>query len=345
MAKTKKSSKTELVLFRNSESSTFKDCRQSWWWAYVEQRVAKQKRTPLEFGTLVHRALELWYIPGKKRGLHPAKGFAKAYDEYLRDGNDEIIIKTGKDRDGVEGTRVDALDLARDMLNGYVEYWGKDSHLEILAPEQNFQVDVHHTKSGKYLFTAVGQIDAVARDLRTNYIIFLEHKTGATLSPFGAPEALDEQSGMYWTYGPAWLESTGVLRSGELPDALVFNRLKKTMGDTRPKNEEGHSLNKDGSVSKVQPSPRFARSPVYRTEIDRQRIMTRTKQVAREMRLVREGKLAAYKNPGRHCGYCQFREVCEVHETGGDYKEMFKAMYTHWDPYEDHTNMDLSEPE
>lgn len=327
---------TELNLLRNSETKTFKACRQKWWWAYHDELTAKQDAVPLLFGTWVHAAMEQWYIPGRKRGTPLDKTFEKIYTDYLYDGGDEIVVKVGRDTEGSEGERVDILDLGLDMLRGYYAEYGDDEHYEVIAPELSFQSDVHHSKTGKYLFTAVGQIDATVRDHRSNRIGFLEHKTGATLAPFGAPDELDEQSGMYWTFGPAYLQQLGVLKKDELPDFLEFNRLKKSMGDTRPTNEEGLALNQNGSVSKRQPTPRFKRNRVYRSNTDRRQFLKRSKQVMREMNLVRAGKLGHYKNPDRHCGYCEFKDACEAEETGGDWKEILKMTTNKWDPYEDY---------
>lgn len=335
----------ELVLLRNSEAKLYKNCRLAWKWAYVDRIRSRNTKPPLVFGTWVHAALEGWYIPGTKRGVLPDVTFERIYKEYLRSGADEVMVKVGRDIDGVEGTRLSALDLGMDMLRGYVSLYGKDDRFEVLAPELSFQVDVHHPKTEKYLFTAVGQIDATVKDRKTNRIGFLEHKTGATLAPFGAPESLDEQSGMYWTFGPDFLRGMGVLGPKEEPDFLIFNRLKKTMADERPTDKAGYSLNKDGSISKKQPAPRFKRTTVYRSAADRQSIMSRSRAVVREMNLVRAGKLSAYKNPDRHCGYCEFYDMCEAHETGGDWRSIRDTMMTTWDPYEDHAEMELGDSE
>lgn len=57
---------------------------------------------------------------------------------------------------------------------------------------------------------------------------------------------------------------------------------------------------------------------------------------AREMRLCRSGKLGVYKNPDRHCGYCEYRDMCEIHESGGDWEAIRDQLFTTWNPYEDH---------
>lgn len=322
-------------LMRNSETQTYKECRQKWKWSYVDRWQANVPRPALEIGTMVHAALQHWYIKGRKRGVHPAKTVARLYREYLQDGGQEIKVKVGSGEDD-PGSYVEINELMVEMMKNYINEYGKDDIYEVIAPEQLFQVRVTHSKTGKYLFTAVGQIDLVVRDMRSNRLGFLEHKTGATLAPFGAPEPLDEQSGTYWTYGPGYLRHTGQIAEDDELEFITFNRLRKAFKDQRPTNAEGHALNKDGTVSKKQPAPLFKRSSVFRSAADANILDKRIQAVHAEMVMIRNKKLSVYKSPGRHCGYCEFRHVCEIHENGGDYKEMFKQMFTKWSPYEDH---------
>src|SRR3989304_5796714 len=43
----------------------------------------------------------------------------------------------------------------------------------------------------------------------------------------------------------------------------------------------------------------------------------------REMRLVRAGKMAIYKNPSKfNCGGCPVRDICELHQAGADHEAM-----------------------
>lgn len=319
----------QLVLLRTSERSDFTECRQKWQWAYVERLKPIRARTALSFGDLVHQALAAYYVPGRKRRGKPALHFEKIYTQFLKDGNEEIYMKSDDDR-------VTAMDLGTEMLKNYWATYGKDERYEVISSEQTFQIDVYDPDTGKYLFTYVGTFDGIWRDLETGRILFLETKTGASLRPFGAPMELDEQAGSYWAFGPPWLEHQGILKPGQKLDGILYNRLRKAFADTRPKNAEGLSLNKNGSVSKKQPEPLFKRELTFRGEAERAAVMYRAMHQAREMRLVKAGKLAVYKHTGQHCGWCSFRDMCEVHETGTDWEAMRDNLYRAWDPYSPH---------
>jgi hypothetical protein len=106
-------------------------------------------------------------------------------------------------------------------------------------------------------------------------------------------------------------------------------------------NAQGHVLNKDGSVSKSQPAPYFSPSvPVYRDQVDRERVHARVCAEAEDIARARAGKLALYKNPGPlhmpNCLGCAVRDACELHETGGDYEAMLEMTMTDWNPYAAH---------
>jgi hypothetical protein len=100
-----------------------------------------------------------------------------------------------------------------------------------------------------------------------------------------------------------------------------------------------------GEVSKKQPAPFFHRQRVYRDTVDRQNLMQRIRMEAWEMGLVRAGRLPVYKNPAgnypdQHCLACQFKDMCELHENGGDWEQLRDFTMIHWDPYADHNDSD-----
>lgn len=360
-----------VIPVRTSERTCFKTCRQQWHWAYNERIRLNRPRPALFLGDLVHQALAIFYPPGIRRGPKPTRTFEKLYQKHMDDGGSDIYMKDVDD----PARRVSILDMGLEMLTNYLEQYGDDEEFEILSPEHPFQVDVHSPRTGKYMFTYTGTVDAAVRRIRDGRIGFLEHKTGVSLDPFGAPYELDEQSGAYWTFAPEYLRSRGWLPPGEDLDFILFNRLRKAFKDKRPKNDVGMRLNKPsktallercdelglgytkatkvddlieiltmegedplllGEVSKSQPPPLFKREYVYRTAGDRAIIFKRALNEFLEMQMVRKGKLAVYKNPGRHCVFCEFRAMCEVHESGSDWEAIRDTEMVPWDPYEVH---------
>lgn len=224
-------SETE-VFIRNSEKSLFKVCRQAWKWSYVDRLKPHREKPALAYGTLAHRVLELRYPPGRKRGPKPQLIAKKVWVQYLKDGGVEFNVGEWP-----------ADELLVEMFTNYYNEYGDDERYRVISAEQVFQIDVFHPKSGRYLFTYVGTIDGIWEDLWEDRYLFAEHKTGATLEPFGAPIYLDDQQGGYWAFGYQWAVATGLLKTDKPMDGVLYNRLRKAFADTRPQNEHGHRLN------------------------------------------------------------------------------------------------------
>lgn len=323
------------MLIRNSERQSFKRCRQQWRWAYVDGLTPNVAAPALRFGDLIHQALAAHFLPGVRRGPHPAETFAKLYEAQL-----DEAAKFGF-RDDDEKWH-EASGVGDAMLRGYVEEFGAaDSEYKVISSERTFQwpVKIGRERDGKTIHI-VGTLDGVWQHRQTKDIIFKEFKTAASINPDGL--AMDEQAGVYWTYGPAVLRKEGIMKKGQQPVGVLYTFLRKAVPDARPKNELGQCLNQPsvddllqglldagkphvgkktkaeviataekakldwqawGEVSKSQPAPLFHRQFVYRDQAERTRMHNRIIAEARDMIAVRadvsdgDGE-SAYKNPG-----------------------------------------------
>ena len=327
---------THEVQMRNSERIAYTTCPQKWWWAYEEKLKTPNPGPALKFGTLVHEALELYYQPGLKRGPHPRPTFERLYEEttaasYAQGFRDE------------DGTWHNMGDLGPVLLDAYIDLYGEDSRWSVIATEQAFRIPLTDPVSGLQ-FTFVGVVDLVMLDRasgKRKEVWMWDHKTTKD-DPTKKTAALimDEQSSSYWKYGVMWLKQQGIIKPGTNLQGMWFNFLRKGKPDERPKNHLGQCLNKDGSVSKQQPSPLFHREPVYRGAHDGEMVHKRTLAQARHMHYTRTGKMELTKTPGTlfqpHCNWCEFRSMCELHETGGDWETIKKFEFSVWDPYAQH---------
>ena len=354
-----------MPLLRNSERSEFDRCRWSWDKAYNVKIKPIREKPALRFGTLIHKALEAYYKKGTRRGPHPAETFVKLYDEQVKKFGDFGVYS--------DDEWVEARKLGVDMLEHYVEHWGKDPAWKVLATEIPFRVPVINPRTKKLWFYSVGVIDLVIQDMETGMVGMADHKTTKD-DPTRSTGylTLDDQAGAYWRYGQQAIREAGLLPKGMTLDGIEFNFLRKAVRDTRPKNSAGLSLNKPtkaeilayfdtqgqgwpskmtvdqvldmdptlfrlGAPSKVQPAPYFHREPVYRTEQDGEKTHTRVLNQFLEMQMARNGKLAIRKSPNKmNCAGCGFRDLCEIDEMGQNWKPVAEATHQAWDPYGEH---------
>lgn len=91
-----------------------------------------------------------------------------------------------------------------------------------------------------------------------------------------------------------------------------------------------------GAVSKVQPAPLFWRDDVMRSTKNRANQVRRIADDAEMIARVRSGGLPILKTPGEHCAWCDFRDLCDIHEDGEDVEGFIKDVFVQRDPYADH---------
>jgi hypothetical protein len=357
-----------LILSRGSELRTFRRCRLKWHWNYQKRLDPKRKKGALTFGTLVHKALEVYYPPGRERGPHPAETFEGLFVDNVEqfDQWDE------------EGNKIDALELGVAMLQGYVKRWGEDDYIEIIAPEQPFEIDVYD-ENDNYLVTFVGIFDTIALSHKTGRVFILEHKTAKSIKDVRINSGYGDQGLGYCWAANYWLRDNGVLKKRESVDGVMFNFLRKALPSDKPLDKMGRVLNKPkkerlmlecasigisvvnprtvegatralkeygyddyqiaqlGEVSKVQAPPLFQRQELIIDESTLATFEKRIRKQAFDMQKVREKRLPIYKNPTMDCEWdCPFVNACELHEMGGDWQSMLDLEFSKWEPYEFH---------
>lgn len=354
----------------------FKRCPQKWWWAYQEGLAPKQVKPALWFGTAVHEALAAWYLPGLKRGPHPAETILQILEPMKK-------IYVANDED--EGTFAEATLLGEQMMNRYVQTYGEDSSWNIIAPEQTFQVWIPHPKRPGRWLRYVGTADGVYIDEETGEVWLLEHKTAAQIKTTHLP--LDDQAGSYWAIMNSKLRKMGVLKPGQSIAGIKYNFMRKALDDERPHNHEGLATNKPikkhyvealldhfgqdtppgemeawekdlpkmkieelhglavvqkldvfGDVSASQPPPYHERVDVYRSVNQRKKMIERIQSEGLHMEAIKNGTLPLFKTPTRDCDwYCEFFKLCQMHEEGAEYMDDYKeSEFMTRDPYADH---------
>jgi hypothetical protein len=322
----------EPPILRNSERTTFRRCPQKWWWSYREGLVGRyEQANALWFGTGVHVALAQWYRPGKRRGLR----LDVAWDQWVQD--DIRDIRTAISDDFQEDVFVDAKALGDAMLMGYYKKYDYDEKWDVIQTEQTFQVEIPDPdKPGKVLVVLAGTFDGVFYDADTGEVWLMEHKTAKQIST--AHLEMDDQAGTYWMVASSVLQDEGILKKNQQIAGIRYNYLRKGMPDEREQDSRGRYLNKNGTISKVQPSPLFVRLDIERGPRERGHQLQKIQDEAIWMREIRKGRLPIIKNVDWTCYWqCPFFEMCQLHEHGDKGWETYRdAMYTRRDPYSDH---------
>lgn len=315
----------DLPIITTTSRSTFRHCPQKYVWRYEMGLTPKgETADALWFGTGVHVALAKWYLKGTKRGLHPAVTFGEWCDDEMRE------VRASREEWEDQPKYEDAYELGVAMLENYVDEYGKDPQWHIIAIEQPFKIKV--TWHGKPVALFMSAWDGVFRNLVDDRIYLLENKTASQISL--AYLELDDQGGSYWAVASAWLRAKGILGPNENIAGIMYNFLRKTKGDDRPRNEGGAYLNMDGSVSKKQPPPAFVRKIIERSPPEQKTQMERLANEVAVMNAMRDGIIPVTKGSNKDCPRCEFWDICRLHERGGDtWDKLARQLYTKQDPY------------
>lgn len=372
----KASTKPGLVLMRTSERSDFKRCQWLWYVRWVLGLSSTRVPTWAWFGTAIHKAMEVRYPLGKKRG-HMADVLA-AFEGSV-DGQIGRIYTEGYEVD--EEEVVDGTALGRAMLLGYHKRYGRDQHWQVIHSEQPFQILVNHPITGKLLLVYCGTFDMVVWDTATKRFYVVDHKTRKAFPAIWTFYDLNDQGGSYLWTAPEVLEHLGVFtrKDSKRVEGIVFNALKKALPDVRPRNPLGEATNKPqkahyinaltevglltadgkplakakmerleglareaklevyGEVSAIQPGPLFHRYTSRRGPEERVRQAQHVMHEAVQMNRVRRGIDAPTKNKTEECVRCPLFDMCQLDEIDpAQGLEYAESSLVRRDPYADH---------
>lgn len=160
-------------LYTSSRLRVFRECNRKHLYRYVRGIQTAQNAAML-FGTVVHAALEAYYVAWKLDRL----------DERLPDALKEIDASSLADVDKVR---------ARVLVVAYHTRWGGEPW-QVIAVEAQFRYFLGDIEIG-------GKLDALVRDVNTGAVYVVEHKTSTADTSPGSPYwdrlSIDTQVSIY----------------------------------------------------------------------------------------------------------------------------------------------------
>ena len=201
------------------------------------------------FGTVIHRALEIWY------------GSAEMEDQTLRRGLAlETIDKQCKDREKDPDVRKMWF-LARSMFEAYIDHYGNDNSWKIRDIEKAFvgKIINPETNAQSKTFEMKGKIDLlieVTGSGEQDGLYIVDHKT---LSSWTEKEIdklhIDTQMAVYVYY----MRQLGIPVKGFVYNVLLKTQIKQKQGETQEEFDlryaEACAKNKSGKSSATRELP------------------------------------------------------------------------------------------
>lgn len=335
--------RNEPPLLRTSERGDAGRCM--WLWYQVWRKGLRPLREPTwaVFGTAWHKGLEHYYQPGIKRAPieEVIEVFLEALDEQGRKVGVDIedLEEAERARAEAKGKKVKlipARELGPEMFRAYEKQYGGDREWEVIHTEQTFQINVPDPDyKDRTIVVLCGTWDALMRHIPTKRLWLWDHKSAKAIPSSGYLE-MNNQVGTYPWVAKEVLVHKGILTKKDRIHGILFNFAKKSPPDPRPVNAAGESLNKDGSVSKMQPAKRFERYESPRTEHQHAQHAKRVQQEAVILEMARNKEIPIVKTSGYDCDRCVLFDLCTLHEQGDDWEFYRDEMFKVRDPYADH---------
>lgn len=295
------------IKISNSEIQTFKHCRRRWYLTYYRKLGVKESQLKptgaLQLGTKIHYALELFY----GQGVDPINTISQLYmEEIEKQGDNDLYLKNIDDE----------YKLADAMIRGYVEWLeetGIDQDLTFIATERVVEIPVNINGFDLYLR---GKLDALVRRETDGSILFMDHKTTASLPQLSAQIHMNEQMKFYHL-----LEK---MSDGEEVSGGLYNMLRKTKRTARAV------------------PPFYDRVEVHHNDEEIYNMKRRVYSVIREILLVMErlnGKEdhldVCYPSPSGDCFWkCPFVNVCNLADDGSNFELALENNFQYVDPHE-----------
>ncbi len=317
-----------MELLTNSALKTARSCLRLYELRYRKGwRVAKEAHA-LRFGTLVHKALEAWWLAAMR---------CVSGDERLFCA----LAAMGADADPYDLAR------ARALMIGYDARWG-DQDLDVLAVEAQFETELLNPETGKPSKTwrLAGKMDAIVRDRETGHVQVVEHKTSSEdVSPgsdYWRRLRMDSQVSVYY----AGATSLGHDVAGCLYDVISkpgqkpykktaeikknkdgADRAGQRLTDETPTEYEARIV----EAISADPNGYYQRGPVVRLERDMREAMTDVWQFAQYLRdAQRTGCMP--RNPNSCVSFgrsCEFLDHCASGDSLENDTRFTKIAVTH----------------
>ena len=318
-----------LPLIRSHERIDYKRCPKKWFWKWRMGLVPKaQTFGALELGTWVHEALAQRYTNKRKIGLR-----------VWFDGVSSVAISAAM-QSNVPQHLLDAAEeiqlLGAAMTTAYDKRYGDDPDVHVIDAEVPLEFEI--TDNGKVVALHKLKPDLIYTD-NNGDVWLMEHKTAKQIRLEHL--IIDDQARPYVAMAELALRKAGTIRPDQKFRGIMYNFLRKALPDERECDASGKALNKNGAVSKRQPTPIFVRHPIELTRAQKGialvRLRDETMTITRTAKVLRD-KLAdparLPKTPHSSCPKsCQFFTMCVAEDQGGDIKQMQQTMYTRQNPY------------
>jgi hypothetical protein len=322
---------SETYFISNSEAQAWKRCRRKWWLTYY--RKLKPLFTDLAgkaaSGTRVHETLAHWYSPDRPDDInlleilhsYIERDFEIIYREML-----EAQIPVDSDLYRSRTAEFEStVSYERAMIAGYTQWLeetGIDAELEIVSAETAMVAPfTTMTIDGKSIdIVLIGIVDAVVRRILDGKLLFIDHKTTASLTQPLQTLHMNEQI-LHYIY---LVSSQDISKSAKDVTSALWNLIKRVK-----------------RTGKATP-PFYNRVQVNHSMVELTAYVSHLYGIVRDILTVTHNldrggshQFQAYPSVRPECTWdCPFFSICHMFDDGSHVEDLISAKYVVSDPLE-----------
>lgn len=289
--------------------SSFKLCRLQYYFKEIKCLERKNKPDYFYVGSLVHDGLEFLY----KNNFHLSNDLKKTKEfvkKYMSELASDTLKKIAQDGGNIDFLKFE-LNKAIVLLLGYVDFY---------FPEKNW-VKVKAEFEVKYTYSSPSFNVDLRLDLiwnKDNKLWVIDHKTVSRMEEYETKILIDDQLSLYM------LSLATHVQMNKLPYEMagaIFNIIQKPKIRQSQKETSKEFINRLYQDVHDRPEFYYERKTRVFGEIMFYDFEEELKRVMIDMKNFNENpENLVYRNPGGHCKYCFYKEICLY---GDSMKELY----------------------
>ena len=226
-----------------SALNAFRNCPRKYKHRYIDHLRPVERCDAMAFGSVIHEALEKWYLLTLPAGTHRLLTILDFLD--------------GQFSNQADPQQKSKWHLARAMMVGYASRYASED-FEVIEVEKEFDAEIRNPDTGRcsQTFSMAGKVDGIVRSLSNGELYILEHKTASTItSDYLDRLWTDTQVALYVFY----LRQIGYPIVGVIYNILLKSRLQQHSGETQEEFEARRAVlaakNKSGKSTAKRQAP------------------------------------------------------------------------------------------
>lgn len=313
---------TRIRRISNSEIQTYKECPRKWWLAW-HRGLRPRRVSPLgalAIGTRIHAALAGWYVPEGEKPRDPLVTLT----ELLAEASKSLMALNATPEEYKIFTN--EANLQEIMLEGYMEWvaeTGADEPYEVIESESYEERVFMEIPLLDLRVLIIGRLDVRLRRISDGAIMFLDHKTTASILQSIKGLRMNPQMRIYRT-----------LLHGDTnaPGGAIYSMIRKVKRSIKANPPFYHREELTFNPHELVNFRRQLQGSIHKILADEENLLMTPE----------SHHTFVPPTPGSHCSYCPFERACPMFDDGSRVEDFINENFVVGEALEYYGREDLT---